>query len=202
MKLLRFLQEKELRPLGAHKTRQVDVRVIAASNANLEEAVRRGRFRQDLFFRLNVIGLALPPLRERKEDIPLLARHFVAKYASSFGARARDLSAADVQKLELYDWPGNVRELENVIERSMVLCSHSVLGPEDIQLRHAVQVEGTDLFQALKSKVITRFERAYIHDLLREHGGNISRAATAAGKNRRAFWELMRKHQIRVMSQP
>jgi len=202
VKLLRFLQEKELRPLGAHKTRQVDVRVIAASNANLEEAVRRGRFRQDLFFRLNVIGLALPPLRERKEDIPLLARHFVAKYASSFGARARDLSAAAVQKLELYDWPGNVRELENVIERSMVLCSHSVLGPEDILLRHAVQVEGTDLFQALKSKVITRFERAYIHDLLREHGGNISRAATAAGKNRRAFWELMRKHQIRVMSQP
>ena len=201
VKLLRFLQDKEIRPLGTNKTCQVDVRVIAASNANLEEAVCKGRFRKDLFFRLNILAMVLLPLRERKEDIPLLARHFVAKFASAFGGRARELSAAALHKLELYDWPGNVRELENVIERSLVLCSKNVLGPEDIQLRQAVQVEERDLFQARKAKVVAQFERAYLHDLLREHHGNISRAATAAGKNRRAFWELMRKHQISVQPQ-
>jgi two-component system response regulator GlrR len=201
-KLLRFLQEKEIRPLGANKTCRVDVRVIAASNANLEEAVLKGRLRQDLFFRLNVILMALPPLRERKADIPLLARHFLAKYASAFGAGARDLSRTALQKLELYDWPGNIRELENVIERSVVLCPQTVLGPQDIQLGHAVRIGEGDLFQARKAKVIAQFERAYLHDLLREHHGNISRAATAAGKNRRAFWALMRKHQISVQPQP
>ncbi len=202
VKLLRFLQEKEIRPLGANKACQVDVRVIAASNANLEEAVWKGRLRQDLFFRLNVILMALPPLRERKEDIPLLARHFVAKHASAFGARAIDLSATALQKLELYDWPGNVRELENVIERSVVLCPQTLLGPHDLQLGHAVRIEKGDHFQARKAKVIAQFERAYLHDLLREHHGNISRAATAAGKDRRAFWALMRKHQISVQPQP
>ena len=156
--------------------------MIAASNANLEEAVRKGRLRQDLFFRLNVIALSLPPLRERKEDISLLARHFVAKYASAFGARARDLSVTALQKLELYDWPGNVRELENVIERSVVLGLQTVLGPENIELQQAIQVEERDRFQSLKARVITQFERAYIHDLLREHHGNITRAALALAK--------------------
>src|SRR3989442_154546 len=105
------------------------------------------------------------------------AHAMAAKYASASGALDRDLSATALQKLELYDWPGNVRELENVIERSVVLCPETVLGPQDIQLGQAVQIEEGDLFQARKAKVIAQFERAYLHDLLCEHHGNISRAA-------------------------
>ncbi|MBI4660152.1 MAG: sigma-54-dependent Fis family transcriptional regulator [Verrucomicrobia bacterium] len=201
VKLLRFLQEKEFRPLGATKPSRADVRVIAASNANLEDAVRNGSFRRDLYYRLNVIGLVLPPLRERKEDIPALARHFVAKHAAAFKAPARELTAVAVQKLMLYDWPGNVRELENVIARSVVLNSRTVLGPVDIELPTAVAVEPDESFQTLKTKLIARFERGYIQDLLRVHNGNITRAAQAAGKHRRAFWEMMRKYQIAVQPQ-
>jgi DNA-binding NtrC family response regulator len=197
-KLLRFLQDKEFRRLGANKTCRADVRVIAASNANIEDAVRKGRFRDDLFFRLNVIAVTLPPLRERKEDIPPLARHFVAKYARAFDTPAQTIGTPALQKLQFYDWPGNIRELENVIERSLVLCSETVLGPEHIQLRHSLQIGIGESFQSLKAKMVSQFERAYLGDILREHGGNISKAAAAAGKDRRAFWELMRKHQISV----
>jgi two-component system, NtrC family, response regulator GlrR len=196
VKLLRFLQEKEFRPLGAHKACRADVRVIAASNANLEQAVKEKRFRQDLFYRLNVIGLALPPLRERKDDIPMLARHFVAKYGAAFDAPARDLTQDAAQKLMLYDWPGNVRELENVIERSVVFSRQRVLRMEDIELPNRVAVEPGKSFQALKAQAIARFECEYIRDLLRAHNGNITRAARASGKHRRAFWEMMRKYRI------
>jgi len=194
VKLLRFLQEKEIRPLGAIRSRRVDVRLIAASNANLLEAVQQGRFRQDLFFRLNVIVMTLPPLRERKEDIPVLARHFVAKCVSALGTPTPELTATALDKLKLYDWPGNIRELENVIERSVVLCPRSVLEPEDIQL--PLRVEEGGCFQTAKAKVISEFERAYLQSFLPEHDGNITAAAMAAGKDRRAFWHLMRKHHI------
>jgi DNA-binding NtrC family response regulator len=197
VKLLRFLQEREFRPLGAHRSCRVDVRVITASNANLEQAVKQGRFRQDLYFRLNVVALHLPPLRERKEDIPLLAEHFVGKYASAFDAPARGLTKAAVQKLILYEWPGNVRELENVIERAVVLSPQTLLRAEDIQLSTEVAVKTDESFQSLKAKMIAQFERGYIQDLLRAHNGNITRAAHAAGKHRRALWEIMRKHNIR-----
>ena len=201
VKLLRFLQEKEFRALGAQKACRADVRVIAASNANLEDAVRTGCFRRDLYYRLNVIDLALPPLRERKEDIPILARHFVVKHAAAFNAPARELTTVAVQKLMLYDWPGNVRELENVIERSVVLSPRTILRPEDIKLPIPVSFEPVESFRTLKTKTIARFERGYIQDLLRVHNGNITRAAQAAGKHRRAFWEMMRKYHIAVQPQ-
>lgn len=196
VKLLRFLQDKEFRPLGAQKPSRVDVRVIAASNADLEDAVRKGRFRRDLFYRLNVIGLGLPPLRERKEDIPLLARHFVEKHATAFKLPVRGLTPAAVQKLKAYDWPGNVRELENTIERSVVLTRQTTLGAEDIQLPIVLRGTSSESFQALKARTIAIFERGYIENLLLVHNGNITRAARAAGKHRRAFWEMMRKHRI------
>lgn len=198
VKLLRFLQEKEFRPLGATKPCRVDVRVIAASNGNLEDAVAKGRFRQDLYYRLNVIQLFLPPLRERKEDIPLLARHFLAQHSSSADTPTRDFTATALQKLLLYDWPGNVRELANVIERSVVLSPRTILQPGDIQLPIPVTLKERESFQSLKAKTITHFERAYLQDILRTHQGNISKAARAAGKHRRAFWEMMRKHQIGI----
>jgi two-component system, NtrC family, response regulator GlrR len=198
VKLLRFLQEKEFRPLGANKPSHADVRVIAASNTNLEEAVRNGRFRQDLYFRLNVVGLTLPPLRDRKEDIPFLARHFIAKHASVSGTCGRDLSPAAVQKLMLYDWPGNIRELENVIARSTILSSKAVLAADDIQLRNGIPVMEGESLQRVKARMIAQFERGFILDRLHDSQGNIAKAAAAAGKNRRAFWELMRKYRIHV----
>jgi two-component system, NtrC family, response regulator GlrR len=197
VKLLRFLQEKEFRPLGSHKLCHADVRVIAASNVNLDEAVRKGKFREDLYFRLNVLTLTLPPLRERKEDIPVLARHFLNKHSVVLGGAAREFSAAALQKLTFHHWPGNVRELENTIQRAALFCSGRVVRAEDIKLPVPTPAEGIS-FRALKAKVVTQFERGYIEELLQANQGNISKAARVAGKNRRAFFELIRKHQIKV----
>ena len=198
VKLLRFLQEKEFRSLGSTKVRSVDVRVIAATNADVEKAVRDGKLRQDLYYRLNVIPLMLPALRERPEDIPLLARHFLAKYAVEYNKPVQNCSADAMQALMLYEWPGNVRELEHVLERAVALSGQEIIRKADIF------PPGTtthpESFQAAKAKVITQFERAYIHGLLGTYQGNITKAAEAAQKNRRAFWQLMRKHQIDAQS--
>jgi two-component system response regulator GlrR len=195
VKVLRILQEKEYKPIGATKYRHADIRVIAATNVDLEKAVKEAKFRQDLFYRLNVIPLALPPLRERPEDIPLLARHFLEKYAFEFKKEPKDFTDEAMQKFLAYDWPGNVRELENVIERVVVFCAQAANPPEVISLpaRETIRQES---FKAAKSRAVAQFERKYIEGLLIANQGNISRAARAAGKNRRAFWELIRKHKI------
>lgn len=200
VKLLRFLQDQEYRPLGAGKSVQADVRIIAASNANLPEAIRSGRFRSDLYYRLNVLPLNLPPLRERREDIPLLAHHFVSKCAREFSAPAKDLSGAAVDKLLAHDWPGNVRELENLIRRAFVLSEGSVIAEEEIALPSPAARTQEMSFKALKKRAIAEFEAGYIRQLLATSAGNISQAARAAKKNRRAFWELMRKHEIAIPS--
>jgi DNA-binding NtrC family response regulator len=196
VKLLRFLQEKEYRPLGCTKMCKVDVRVITATNIDFEEAVRVGRLRQDLYYRLNVIPLVLPPLRERREDIPLLARHFLAKYAAEFDKPMTDFSLDAMQKLVLYDWPGNVRELEHVVERAVVLSEQAVIRGAGIVLPRLEATACQESFQKAKAKVVAQFERTYIQGLLLAYQGNITKAAQAAQKNRRAFWQLMRKHQI------
>jgi DNA-binding NtrC family response regulator len=185
VKLLRFLQEKEYKPLGSTRTRRADVRIIAASNLDLQQAVGNGKLRQDLFYRLNTISLTLPPLRQRREDISLLARHFLNKYAQAF------------HLLTVYDWPGNVRELEHVIERAVVLCDDLVLEATDLVLPVATEAERESLQQA-KAKEIARFEKNYIQGLLSACRGNITKAAEVAKKNRRAFWQLIRKHKIDV----
>jgi len=196
VKLLRFLQEKEYRQLGASKTRRADVRIIAATNADLEQAVSSGSFRRDLYYRLNIIPLTLPPLRQRREDIPLLTRHFIDQYALEFSKEVDDLAPEAMQKLLLHNWPGNVRELQNIIERSVVFSSRPVLRSEDIQLPRPETAPPAESFQQAKARVVIEFEKNYIHDLLISHQGNITRAAKTAGKNRRAFWELMRKYEI------
>ena len=196
VKLLRFIQEKEYRPLGSTKLRKADVRVISATNCVIEDAVREGRFRQDLFFRLNIIPIKLPPLRERREDIPLLAEHFLARYATEFKKQVRGFSPEAMRSLTLYDWPGNVRELEYIVERAVVLTEQPVIDRVDVEGtgRDADAVQ--DSFQEAKAKMITNFERAYINNLLLAHKGNVTRAAQAARKNRRAFLQLIRKHGI------
>ena len=198
VKLLRFLQEKEYRPLGSSKIRRADVRIIAASNLNLEEAVSQGKVRQDLYYRLNIISLILPPLRERREDIPLLARHFLSRYSSELDKDVTDFSADAMQLLMAHNWPGNVRELEHVIERAIVLCERLVLEARDLVISPAVRNGVQQSLQEAKAKEIARFERDYINGLLSACKGNITRAAQVAKKNRRAFWQLIQKHQIDV----
>jgi DNA-binding NtrC family response regulator len=192
IKLLRFLQEKEYRPLGSAKALTSDVRIITASNTDLEEAVRTGKLRQDLYYRINVIPLSLPPLRERRGDIPLLARHFLGTYGAEFHKSIRAFSEEAMQSLLAHDWPGNVRELENVVARATALTEREVIECDDLDLPRSRKGRRRTSFREAKAE----FERAYIEDLLLAHSGNITRAAQAAHKNRRAFWELIRKHHI------
>jgi two-component system response regulator GlrR len=198
VKLLRFLQEKEYRPLGSTKMRRANVRIIAASNVDLEEAVEHGKIRQDLFYRLNTISLTLPPLRERREDIPLLARHFVDKYSRGSGKEITEISREALHLLMVQHWRGNVRELEHVIEQAIILCDGPILHPQDLVLPCSPRGGRQESLRQAKAKEIARFEKSYIQGLLSACRGNITRAAQVAQKNRRAFWQLIQKHQIDV----
>jgi transcriptional regulator with PAS, ATPase and Fis domain len=196
VKLLRFLQEKEYRQLGSSKVLQADVRVIAATNIELGKAVSEEKFRQDLYYRVNILPLVLPPLRERKGDIPLLARHFLVKYTAEFQKQITDFTSEALQKLLPYEWPGNVRELENVVERAVAFSRQTVIESVVIVLPCRENSTRQESFRATKSRVVAQFEKGYIQDLLRIHKGSVTKAAEAAQKNRRTFWELIRKHAI------
>ncbi len=198
VKLLRFLQDREYRQIGSTKVVSADVRVIAATNIDLSKAVEEGTFRRDLFYRLNVVPVALPALRDRKEDIPALTRHFLHKHSSDLERDILDITAEALQKLAAYDWPGNVRELENVIERAVVFSTEGMIDATDIPLPEVPKHGREESFQGAKAKAVEKFEKDYLRNLLITHKGNISRAARAAQKNRRAFWELIRKHNINV----
>ena len=198
VKLLRFVQDGQFRPLGSERNCTADIRIIAASNSNLNDAVQSGKFRKDLFYRLNVVTLKLPPLRNRGEDVILLARFFLAKYAAKFGAPAQEFSAGAIGKLLCHNWPGNVRELENVVQRAVVVTEQAVIAPENIHTGEQDTPPASQNFRHLKAKAVAEFERTFVRQLLLAHGGNITRAAESAGKDRRAFWELMRKHQVVV----
>lgn len=198
VKLLRFIQERHVQPLGSSRGYAVNLRVISSCNTALDEAVRTRQFRQDLYYRLNVVPIQMPPLRQRLEDVPHLARHFLSKYASEFKKGAVELSTAAVRRLMCYDWPGNIRELENIIERALVISSGPVILAEDILLPNSLAAGELHSFRNMKAKVVADFERGYIQQLLLAHDWNISRAAEAAQKHRRAFWHLMRKHEIRA----
>ena len=196
VKLLRFLQEKEYRALGSTKLRKASLRIVAAANTDPREAVERGQLRQDLYYRLNVIPLSMPPLRERREDIPLLAQHFLSRFAADFDKPSLQLDRQALQKLLQHDWPGNVRELKHVLERAVVLCRRAVVQVADIDLQRRSESSCIESFQEAKARIIQQFERSYIRSLLVVCQGNISQAARMARKNRRAFWELIRKHRI------
>jgi DNA-binding NtrC family response regulator len=198
VKLLRFLQEKEYRPLGSSRMRRADVRVVAASNLNLEEAVDTGKVRQDLFYRLNIISLTLPPLRDRREDIPLLARHFLARYSREFDSQVSDFSDEAMDMLMVYSWPGNVRELEHAVERAIVMCNKPLIQASDIVLSNQAVAGKRESLREAKAKEIERFEKNYIQGVLSACRGNITRAAQISQKNRRAFWQLIQKYRIDV----
>jgi transcriptional regulator with PAS, ATPase and Fis domain len=193
VKLLRFLQEKTYRPLGSTRECRADVRVIAAMNIDPVESVKLGRLREDLFYRLNVISIELPPLRARREDIPLLANHFLKKHAAAHRKQI-SFSPEALNALKLYEWPGNVRELEHVIERAVIFAQDNTIR-ELPQL--GLTAEKTSVsFKEAKQKVVQEFEKQYISDLLAACNGNISKAALAAKKHRRAFVHLIRKYGI------
>jgi DNA-binding NtrC family response regulator len=196
VKLLRFLQDGEYRSVGSQQIRRSNVRVIAATNADFNGVLRSGRFREDLYYRLNVLALTLPPLRERAGDVVLLAHDFLYKQAKVTKTRPKILSLAALYRLLGHSWPGNVRELQNVLMRAIVLSDHGVIEASDIDLPDEISIADDTSFQTLKSRVVWRFEHDLLLASLRAHQGNISRAAFAVKKNRRAFWELLRKHDL------
>lgn len=196
VKILRFLQEKEYRQVGSPKTNHADVRIITATNADLERAINEGSFRKDLFYRLKIVSMNLPPLREHKEDISLLVDHFLSRYALEHNKQVTGIESGALRKLLMYDWPGNVRELENTVERAVIFTGRTIIESRDIDLPIPDKAKDNESFNILKSRVIAEFEKTYIKSLLLSNNGNITKAANEAQKNRRAFWELIRKHNI------
>jgi len=190
VKLLRILQEREFERLGSNKTRHIDVRVLAATNVDLRAALEQGTFREDLYYRLNVMPISIPPLRERREDIPFLAEHFVQKLSKDLGSVAIGISEEAIQKLMQYHWPGNVRELENVIERSMVLAAQPVLSASDIRLDTAPRAHRTSSnseYAIPDGMTLDEYEQAIIRDALRRAVNNKSQAARMLGLTRNAL---------------
>jgi len=193
VKLLRVLQEQEFKPVGSERTQKVDVRVIAATNKDLKKEVDEGRFREDLFYRIQVIPLDLPPLRERKEDIPLLAEHFLKIYSQKIGKKIEGITPEALQRMMLYDWPGNVRELENRIEYAVAMTVKSRIVPEDILLSGATPDLEIRAFEDAKGE----FEKEYLRKLLATTRGNFQLAAGMAKRQRSSLYYLIKKHRIK-----
>ena len=199
VKLLRLLEEGEYRSLGSTKYKKSDVRIIAATNANLEKKVESGEFRKDLFYRLNIINLPLPPLRERKEDIPLLTDHYFKKYTKENHRQLKEISNDAMIELSSYDWPGNVRELQNALKRLVVLTNgNNKITSADVRKYNGFKNRPKEInaFKKAKAKAIEEFEKGYITRILIAHHGNITHAAREAQKDRKSFWSLMKKHNI------
>ena len=191
-KLLRVLQERRFYPLGSGKPVEVDVRVIVATNRDLEAEVKNGSFREDLFYRIHVVPIDLPPLRERKEDIPLLAEHFLKEISQRMKKDIKGISAMAMQKLMLYDWPGNVRELENTIEHAAAITQHDVIDEEIVLSTKDLPEKSLKPFK----EAVEEFKRGYIVRLLEFTKGNVSKAAELAGKYRADFYNLVKRHNL------
>ena len=193
-KVLRALEEQRLEPVGAAESVQVDVRVVASTNKNLEEEIERGNFREDLFYRLNVIPFHVPPLRERMEDVPLLADHFLREFTTAYGRKPKELTPEALQTLSDYPWPGNVRELRNLMERIVIMNPQTRIDARHIPLdrgRRAVFYKPTERFGSLQD-VREAAEREYIARKLEETKGNVTRAAEALGLERSHLYRKMK----------
>jgi DNA-binding NtrC family response regulator len=200
VKLLRVIQEKEFERVGGNETIKVDVRIIAATNRNLEEAIAEKKFREDLYYRLNVIPIVVPPLRERKDDIPLLVDHFIKKFNADFNKTIQGVDEEALQALMAYDWPGNIRELENVLERAIVLSRSDILTVKDFpetigaqkrQNNHFSYVEGQQL-----NDLVEQFEKTIIEQALEKYNGNKLRTAEKLGIHRSTFMSKLKKYGI------
>ncbi|MBI4012400.1 MAG: sigma 54-interacting transcriptional regulator [Candidatus Rokubacteria bacterium] len=205
VKLLRALQEREIRRVGGTKLIPVDVRLVSATNRDLAESVRKHEFREELFYRVNVIQIALPPLRERAGDVPLLAYHFLRCYGRNRERPLEGIDADALAVLEGYAWPGNIRELQNVIERACALADGPTLQLRDLpehvrgRGRAAAAVPGKDLpLREARETWLRLFTQDYLTDLLRRHGGNISQAAKTAGVDRKTLHRLLAKFGLKA----
>jgi two-component system response regulator GlrR len=199
-KLLRLLQEHTYRPVGSERFVPSGARIMAACNQDLERLVQEKKFRSDLFFRLNVLRLHLPPLRERRSDVVVLARHFLETLAVEQGTPRKNIAPALLQMLMAYDWPGNVRELYNVLQRAVLFCPGAKIQLSDIADLPAAAQSPKPLgsnFREERARAVTAFERSYIEEMLRRAAGNVTQAARLAGKDRRVFGRLMKRHNIR-----
>ena len=206
-KLLRVLQEKEIQPLGQTRTIKVDVRVLASTNQNLEEKMDRGEFREDLFYRLNVMQVTLPTLTEIAEDIPLLSHHFLQEFSKEYNREGLEFTPETLQYLIGKNWKGNVRELRNCINRATLLCRDKLICPQDFSVSSGVdcnQVTDSDAgipylnenYKEAKEKTLLRFSSAYLEKALQKSGGNVSAAARESGVDRQAFQRLMRRFNV------
>lgn len=201
VKLLRFLQDREYRPLGSSKTFTADIRVIAATNTDLCELVQAHLFREDLLHRLNILRLAIPPLRDRADDIPRFAGHFLLKIAAQESQEPKRLTMTALDKLQNYSWPGNVRELEGVIQRAVIMSAGSAIDASDLELSRDTSMADSNessgqSLREIKNQVIGKFERTQILSLLHAHRGNLTRAAQHAGTNRRTLQRLVKKYEL------
>jgi two-component system nitrogen regulation response regulator NtrX len=199
-KVLRALEEQAFERVGGKDTVRVDVRVLAASNQDLEEQIAQGRFREDLFYRLNVIPIEVPPLRRRKEDLPVLVEHFIVLFSAENGKRLKTISVEALAYFLAYDWPGNVRELRNMVERLVIMAPRDVIGPEDLPppLRPKEAPAGADEVQREKTLREARdaFERAFILAELRAHEGNVTRTAEKLGIERSHLYRKLKGYGI------
>jgi len=205
--LLRFAQNQEYRPLGSREIRQGDVRIVAATNADLGELVATGEFREDLLYRLNVLPIRMPPLRERGDDIMLIVRHVLRRFSVRYNQPEKQLHPDSLAWMQSYSWPGNVRELENLLQRGLLLSDGPLIrleGPCDMPCDTVCGAEQScrvDTFRGMefneaKARAVAHFERSYLHWLMAESSGNVSEAARRAGKERRALGKLIKKYRI------
>ncbi len=209
-KLLRVLQEREFTPVGGTKAKKVDIRLIAATNKDLEKMIKEETFREDLYYRLNIVPIYLPALRERPEDIPLLAVHFLKKYAEEMGKAIKGFTPEAMEKLMRYPWPGNVRELENVIERTVVMIDDEMVRVEHLILpgqqekeilENQIPMTSEELKEVKKQvreKAVEEIERAFVLNALERHQWNVTRTAEEVGMLRPNFQALMRKYNLRA----
>jgi len=195
--ILRFLQDHTYRRVGSGVTRQANVRVVAATNSRLETLVEQGRFRRDLMYRLNVLSMQLPPLRERSGDAVEMAQVFLSRFAHQYRLPEKPLHASALEFIAQHDWPGNIRELENMIHREFLMCdTREIHLGGSKRLAPDAESEGISQFKSAKEKLILDFERRYVRDVLTRVNGNLTHAARLAGQERSAFGKLARKHGL------
>jgi two-component system NtrC family response regulator len=202
-KILRVLQERAFEPVGGAQTRTVDVRIIAATNKNLAEAIKDGRFRDDLYYRLNVFPIALPALRERAEDLPLLAEHFGREVAANMGRRFSGFTPAAVQAMQAHAWPGNIRELQNCVERAIIVARKERIDVQDLP-PYLFERSGEAKSQGLPTNLdeeLERIERSHLVEALRQAEGVQVKAAEMLGITERSFWHRVKKYAINIVKQ-
>jgi DNA-binding NtrC family response regulator len=209
-KLLRVLQEREFTPVGGTKAKRVDIRLIAATNKDLEKMIKEEVFREDLYYRLNIVPISLPTLKERQEDIPLLAVHFLKKYAEEMGKTIKGFTPEAMEKMMRYPWPGNIRELENVVERTVVMIDDEMVRVEHLMLpgqqekeilenQIPLTSEGLkEIKKQMREKAVEEIEKAFVLNALERHQWNVTRAAAEVGMLRPNFQALMRKYNLRA----